>query len=121
VPSPGTVTRAVFPAGPGIRVDSWVQAGSVVPPFYDSLLAKLIVCGADRAEAAGRLRRALDTCEITGLATNLPLHRELVRAPEFVAGGVPTDYLARFLDRAAGPAETAGALRSGNATGTGHG
>jgi acetyl-CoA carboxylase, biotin carboxylase subunit len=121
VPSPGTVTRAVFPAGPGIRVDGWVQAGSVVPPFYDSLLAKLIVYGADRAEAAGRLRRALDTCEITGLATNLPLLRELARAPEFVAGGVPTDFLARFLDRAAGRAETAGDGRSRSATGTAHG
>src|SRR5215472_10056608 len=62
-PAPGIVTRAVFPAGPGIRVDTGVQAGSVVSPFYDSLLAKLIVTGAGRADAVGRLRRALARCE----------------------------------------------------------
>jgi acetyl-CoA carboxylase, biotin carboxylase subunit len=97
-PSPGTVTRAVFPAGPGIRVDTWIQGGTMVSPFYDSLLAKLIVTGADRAGAVGALRRALETCEITGVATNLPLHAALSRDPGFAAGGADTGFLPRFLD-----------------------
>ncbi|HUZ39664.1 MAG TPA: biotin carboxylase N-terminal domain-containing protein [Streptosporangiaceae bacterium] len=96
-PSPGTITRAVFPAGPGVRVDTGVQAGSAVPPSYDSLLAKLIVHGADRAQAVSRLRHALDSCEITGVATNLPMHARLVRDPAFVSGGVATGFLTRFL------------------------
>ena len=100
-PGPGTVTRAVFPAGPGIRVDTWVQAGSVVPPFYDSLLAKLIVTGADREGAVSLLRRALVRCEIAGVPTNLPLHSALARDPGFTAGGADTGFLVRFLEREA--------------------
>ena len=100
-PSPGTVTRAVFPAGPGIRVDTGIQAGSVVPPFYDSLLAKLIVTGADRAEAVGRLRHALGICDIGGVMTNLPLHSALTGDPGFAAGGADTGFLVRFAERVA--------------------
>ena len=92
-PSPGTVTRAVFPAGPGIRVDTHVQAGSAVPPQYDSLLAKVIVRGADRAQALARLRTALARCEIGGVATTLPLLSSMVDDPGFGAGGVDTGYL----------------------------
>jgi acetyl-CoA carboxylase, biotin carboxylase subunit len=98
-PSPGAVTRAVFPAGPGIRVDTWIQAGSVVSPFYDSLLAKLIVTGADRADAVGRLRRALASCEIGGVTTNLPLLTAVASDPGFAAGGVDTGFLARLAER----------------------
>jgi acetyl-CoA carboxylase biotin carboxylase subunit len=94
-PAPGTVTRAVFPAGPGVRVDTWIQAGSVVPPFYDSLLAKLIVTGADRAAAVTRLRRALAACEIDGVAANLALLAGLAGDPGFAAGGADTGFLAR--------------------------
>ena len=65
-PSPGTIGEAVFPAGPGMRVDTHVQAGTRVPPYYDSLLAKLIVHGRDRTEALERLRSALDRLSITG-------------------------------------------------------
>ena len=101
LPSPGTITRAAFPAGPGIRVDTGIQAGSVVPPHYDPLLAKLIACGADRAGALSRLRRALGRCEITGVETNLPLHRGLADDPEFMAGGVTTGFLGRYLGCAA--------------------
>jgi acetyl-CoA carboxylase, biotin carboxylase subunit len=107
LPSPGTVTRASFPAGPGIRADTGVQAGSLVPPHYDSLLAKLIVWGPDRPAAVGGLRRALDRCEITGLETNLPLHRGLALDPGFIAGGVTTGFLGRYLDRATAGAEAA--------------
>jgi acetyl-CoA carboxylase biotin carboxylase subunit len=95
-PSPGTVTRAVFPAGPGIRVDTHVQAGSAVPPQYDSLLAKVIVCGADRAQALARLRAALSRTVIGGVATTLPILSSMVDDPEFGAGGVGTGYLGRF-------------------------
>jgi acetyl-CoA carboxylase biotin carboxylase subunit len=97
-PSPGTVTSAVFPAGPGIRVDTHIQAGSAVPPQYDSLLAKLVVSGASRAEALGRLRGALARCEIGGVATTLPVHVALAADDEFAAGGVGTGYLARWLE-----------------------
>ncbi len=96
-PSPGTVTSAVFPAGPGIRVDTHVQAGSAVPPQYDSLLAKLVVSGASRAEALGRLRGALARCEIGGVATTLPVLAALAADGEFAAGGVGTEFLARWL------------------------
>ena len=97
-PSPGRVTSAVFPAGPGIRVDTHIQAGSAVPPQYDSLLAKLVLSGASRAEALGRLRGALARCEIGGVATTLPVHAALAADDEFAAGGVGTDYLARWLE-----------------------
>jgi len=98
-PAPGTVTRAVFPAGPGIRVDTWIQAGSAVSPFYDSLLAKLIVTGADRADAVGRLRRELGDCEIAGVTTNLPLLAALVGDHGFAAGGMDTGFLAWLTER----------------------
>ena len=100
-PAPGTVTRAVFPAGPGIRVDTWIQAGSVVPYFYDSLLAKLIVTGADRAAAVSRLRRALADCEIDGVVANLPLLAGLAGDPGFAAGGADTGLWARVTGRTA--------------------
>jgi len=96
-PSPGTVTSAVFPAGPGLRVDTHIQAGSAVPPQYDSLLAKLVAHGADRAQAVNRLRGALDRCEIGGVATTLPLHAALAADEEFAAGGVEVGFLARWL------------------------
>jgi acetyl-CoA carboxylase, biotin carboxylase subunit len=99
-PSPGTVTAAVFPAGPGIRVDTHLQAGSAVPAGYDSLLAKVIASGRDRTEALARLRRALARCEITGVATTIPMHAALAAQDEFARGGVDTGYLARFLGRA---------------------
>jgi acetyl-CoA carboxylase, biotin carboxylase subunit len=98
-PSPGTVTGAAFPAGPGIRVDTHIQAGSVVPPQYDSLLAKLVVSGADRAQALARLRGALARCQVAGVTTNLQLLSRMVDDKEMVAGGVDTGYLARYLER----------------------
>ena len=102
-PSPGRVTSAVFPAGPGIRVDTHIQAGSAVPPQYDSLLAKLVVSGASRAEALGRLRAALARCEIGGVATTLAVHAALAADDEFAAGGVGTEYLARWVERETRP------------------
>jgi acetyl-CoA carboxylase biotin carboxylase subunit len=96
-PSPGTVTHAVFPAGQGIRMDTHIQAGSKVPPFYDSLLGKLIIHGADRQEARRKMGRALANTEITGVSTNLLMHAELMRENEFARGGVSTAFLGQFL------------------------
>jgi acetyl-CoA carboxylase, biotin carboxylase subunit len=96
-PSPGTVTHAVFPAGRGIRMDTHIQTGSKVPPFYDSLLGKLIIHGADRQEALRKMRRALVNTEITGVSTNLLMHAGLIREDEFARGGVNTAFLGQFL------------------------
>jgi len=96
-PSPGTVTSAVFPAGPGVRVDTHIQAGSAVPPQYDSLLAKLVVSGADRAQALARLRGALARCQVSGVATTLPLLSAMVDDAGFAAGGVEVGWLERGL------------------------
>jgi acetyl-CoA carboxylase, biotin carboxylase subunit len=105
MPSPGTVHRAVFPAD--VRVDTHIQVHSTVPPQYDSLLAKVIAHGADRAEAIERLSAALDRCQIEGVATNLRTHQMLLAGAEFARGGVDTGYLER---RLAG--ETAGSVRA---------
>jgi acetyl-CoA carboxylase biotin carboxylase subunit len=98
-PSPGTVRQATWPGGEGIRVDTHIGSGSSVPPFYDSLMAKIIAHGADRAEALNRLRQALAETRIEGVATNLAFHRRVLADPEFAAGGVDTAYLARLAHR----------------------
>jgi acetyl-CoA carboxylase biotin carboxylase subunit len=92
-PSPGRITRWEAPAGPGIRVDTHCYAGYVVPPYYDSLLAKLIVYGADRAQALARLQDALARFVVVGVDTTLPFLRALVSDPEFVAGQVSTRWV----------------------------
>jgi acetyl-CoA carboxylase, biotin carboxylase subunit len=96
-PSPGTISRAVFPAGHGVRVDTHLQAGATVPPYYDSLLAKVIAHAGDRDGARMALCDALDRCAIDGVTTNLGLQRALLADAEFAAGGVDTGYLARRL------------------------
>jgi acetyl-CoA/propionyl-CoA carboxylase biotin carboxyl carrier protein len=85
LPSPGTIATFSGPTGPGVRLDSGVRAGSIVAPQFDSLLAKLIVTGADRQQALRRARRALAEMEITGVATVLPFHRAVVQAPDFTS------------------------------------
>ncbi len=87
LPSPGTVTVLEFPGGPGVRVDSGVEAGSVVGGRFDSLLAKLIVTGRDRNHALARARRALAELRIEGLPTVVPFHRSMVEHPDFVGDG----------------------------------
>ena len=103
LPAPGTVTKLHFPHGPGVRVDAGVESGSVVGGNFDSLLAKIIVTGATRAEALERSRRVLDETVVEGIATVLPFHRAVVRDPAFAddfsvhtrwietewAGGIP--------------------------------
>jgi acetyl-CoA/propionyl-CoA carboxylase biotin carboxyl carrier protein len=85
LPSPGTVQEFRGPTGPGIRLDSGVRSGSFVPPQFDSLLAKLIVTGADRQQALRRARRALAEISITGVATVLPFHRAVLESPDFTS------------------------------------
>jgi acetyl-CoA carboxylase biotin carboxylase subunit len=96
-PSPGRVTRAAWPAGPGIRIDSHIAHGGKVPPLYDSLIGKVIVSGADRAEAVARLGEALAALEIEGVASTAPLHRKIAADPRFVSGGVDTRFFQGFV------------------------
>jgi acetyl-CoA carboxylase biotin carboxylase subunit len=97
-PSPGCVTRAIFAVGEGIRIDTHIEPGAEVPPYYDSLMAKVIAHGSDRTQALERLSGALSSCAIEGVSSTLPLQRALVRSPGFTAGGVTTDYYAQFLE-----------------------
>src|SRR6478609_2422584 len=85
LPSPGTIGEFAGPTGPGIRLDTGVRSGSFVPPQFDSLLAKLIVTGADRQQALRRARRALAELSITGVATVLPFHRAVLESPDFTS------------------------------------
>jgi acetyl-CoA carboxylase biotin carboxylase subunit len=95
-PSPGRIVRAVFPAGPGIRVDTHVQAGSEIPPFYDSLLAKIVVHAENRAAAVDCMGRALARCQIDGINVNTALHAQIIADPEFRRGGIDSGFLGRF-------------------------
>ncbi len=96
-PSPGRVEHFHLPGGPGIRVDSHGYTGYEMPPFYDSLLGKLIVVGEDRAEALARLGRALEEFIVGEIRTTLPLHQRLLRDGRFQTGGVDIHFLERFL------------------------
>lgn len=92
-PAPGRIARAAWPAGPGIRVDTHIAAGGEVPPFYDSLLGKLIVHGGTREEAVARLQAALARIKIEGVPTTAGLHARIAADPRFAAGGVDTGFL----------------------------
>ncbi len=96
-PSPGRVTEYHAPGGPGVRVDSALYQGYEVPPYYDSLVAKLIVHGATREECVMRLRRALAEYVIGGIETTIPLHQRIVDEPEFRRGEYDIHWLERFL------------------------
>ncbi len=97
LPSPGRVKLFHAPGGPGVRVDSHLYSGYSVPPYYDSLIAKLITHGADREQALTRMRIALEELLVDGISTNIPLHRELTRDAGFQRGGVNIHYLERKL------------------------
>jgi acetyl-CoA carboxylase, biotin carboxylase subunit len=92
-PSPGRVVAYVAPGGPGVRVDSHCFAGYTVPPYYDSLVAKLITHGADRAEALARMRRGVAEYIVEGIKTTLPLHARLLADPRFAVGDYSTTFL----------------------------
>ncbi|MGO8735173.1 MAG: acetyl-CoA carboxylase biotin carboxylase subunit [Terriglobia bacterium] len=96
-PSAGKVTAFHPPGGTGVRVDTAVYAESVIPPYYDSLIAKLVVCGNDRAEAITRMARALEMFIIEGISTSIPVHEKVMADPDFRAGKFDTHFLRRFI------------------------
>ena len=98
-PSPGTVRNAVWPAGEGVRIDTHIFSGARIPPFYDSLMAKIIVHAADRPTALERMRKAVAATRLDGVATNLGFHSEVLADREFQQGGVDTGFLSCFLER----------------------
>jgi acetyl-CoA carboxylase biotin carboxylase subunit len=97
MPSPGLITLVHAPGGPGIRMDSHIYSGYRVPPFYDSMIGKLIAHGADRNAAFGRMRNALTEIVIEGIKTNVPLHQEIFQHAAFQAGGTDIHYLEKRL------------------------
>jgi acetyl-CoA carboxylase, biotin carboxylase subunit len=98
-PSAGKITAFHAPGGTGVRVDSAAYAEGVIPPYYDSLIAKLITHGKDRAEAISRMKRALEMFIVQGIQTTIPLHRLIIADEEFQAGRFDTKFMERFLAR----------------------
>jgi acetyl-CoA carboxylase biotin carboxylase subunit len=96
-PSPGRVAQAHFPRGDDLRVDTYIESGATVPPFYDSMLAKVITAGATREQARQRLVEVLSEIRLTGVHTNIGLQRQILESPAFLAGGVDTGFLGRML------------------------
>ncbi len=95
-PSPGRITGLNLPGGIGIRVDTHAYQDGVIPPYYDSLVAKLIAHGGDRAEAIERMKRALDLFVVEGIHTSIPLHKRIMNEPDFVAGRFDTNFIKRW-------------------------
>jgi len=102
VPSPGRITGFHLPGGIGVRVDTWAYTDCVIPPYYDSLVAKLIAYGSDRGEAIDRMRRALETFIVEGIYTSIPLHLKIMGDEDFRAGRLDTNFIKRFLPPAKG-------------------
>jgi acetyl-CoA carboxylase biotin carboxylase subunit len=100
-PAAGTLTTVVFPGGPGIRVDTHVYAGAMVPPYYDSMLAKIIAVGRTRESAIARMERALGETRIEGVNTTVDFCREILGDPEFRAGGIGVGWLPALLAKRA--------------------
>ncbi|HEX6046514.1 MAG TPA: acetyl-CoA carboxylase biotin carboxylase subunit [Pyrinomonadaceae bacterium] len=98
-PSPGTITAFNLPGGPGVRVDTFVYSGYQVSPFYDSLIAKVIVHARTRDLAIARMKRALDVMVVEGIKTTIPLHRKIMDDPRFRRGEIGTDFMEYFLAR----------------------
>ena len=98
-PSPGQITKYSAPGGFGVRVDSTMESGATVVPYYDSMIAKLITHGRDRQEAMARMRRALDEFVIEGIKTTIPLHRRIFNDPDFQKGHISTAFLEQLLAR----------------------
>jgi len=97
VPSPGVIHVFSVPGGPGVRVDTLAHSDCTISPYYDSLIAKIIVHGRDRKEAIARMRRALDMTVIEGIKTNIPMHLRILNDPDFLAGTLSTAFMDRFL------------------------
>ena len=96
MPSPGTITSYHPPGGPGVRVDTAAHADCRISPYYDSMVAKLIVHGKTREEAISRMRRCLEVMVIQGIKTTIPLHQRIMADPAFRRGDLSTRFLERF-------------------------
>jgi acetyl-CoA carboxylase, biotin carboxylase subunit len=98
-PSAGKITAFHPPGGTGVRIDTAAYTEGVIPPYYDSLIAKLIVRGKDREEAVSRMARALEMFIVEGIYTTIPLHRRILADPDFRAGRIDTTFIARLLEK----------------------
>jgi acetyl-CoA carboxylase biotin carboxylase subunit len=96
-PSPGVIHAFSVPGGPGVRVDTFAHSECTIPPYYDSLIAKIIVHGRDRLEAIARMRRTLEMTVIEGIKTSIPMHLKILSDPDFVAGRLSTAFMERYL------------------------
>lgn len=96
IPSPGKITFLAIPSGPGIRVDTAIYTGYMVPAHYDSLIAKLIAHGKDRSEAIAKMKRALDEFIIEGVKTTIPFHKKVLENPDFLSGNYNTNFLEKI-------------------------
>jgi acetyl-CoA carboxylase biotin carboxylase subunit len=111
-PSPGVIHAFSVPGGPGVRVDTFAHSECTVSPYYDSMIAKIIVHGRDRQEAIARMKRTLEMTVIDGIKTSIPLHLKILSDPDFIAGRLSTSFMERYIvekkvDPSAGLAETA--------------
>ena len=97
VPSPGVIQVFSVPGGPGVRVDTFAHSECTIPPYYDSLIAKIITHGRNRQEAIARMRRTLEMTVIEGIQTSIPLHLRILEDPDFITGKLSTAFLERFL------------------------
>ena len=97
VPSPGRITGFHVPGGIGVRVDTWAYTDCVIPPYYDSLIAKLVVYGNDRGEAIRRMQRALSMFIVEGIHTSIPMQQKIMADPDFQAGKFDTNFIKRFM------------------------
>jgi len=95
-PSPGLIQAWSVPGGPGVRVDTFAHAECTVSPYYDSLIAKIIVHGRDRSEAIARMRRTLEMTVVEGIKTSIPLHLKVLADPDFIAGRISTSFMERY-------------------------
>ena len=96
-PSPGVIHAFSVPGGPGVRVDTFAHSECTIPPYYDSLIAKIIAHGRDRQEAIARMRRTLEMTVIEGIKTSIPMHLKILADPDFVAGRLSTAFMERYL------------------------
>jgi acetyl-CoA carboxylase biotin carboxylase subunit len=99
VPSPGVIHVFSVPGGPGVRLETFAHSDCTISPYYDSMIAKIIVHGRDRAEAIARMKRTLEMTVIEGIRTSIPLHLRILSDPDFIAGRISTSFMDRFLAR----------------------
>jgi acetyl-CoA carboxylase biotin carboxylase subunit len=105
VPSPGVIHAFSVPGGPGVRIDTCAHTECTISPYYDSLIAKVIVHGRDRQEAIARMRRTLEMTVIEGIRTSIPLHIRILAEPDFHAGRLSTSFMDRYLPADVAPQE----------------